>query len=111
MNKSIRNILKKCGVPQHLIGYEYLAEAIELVYADRSYLRRINSNLYPTIAKKFNATNTKVERGIRKAIEKGLNNLPADEIKEIFGNTISYEKGKATNKQFIAALAELVEEE
>lgn len=110
MKKSTQIVLKKCAVPPHLLGYDYLGEAAELVRADRSYLRGITSKLYPAIAKKLGTTKTAVERGIRHAVECAIDNLTPGEIKEIFGNTIRYDKGKHTNAHFIAVVAELLEE-
>lgn len=110
MNKSTREILKKCGIQPHLIGYEYLGEAIEIVHADRRKLRYITCSLYPDIAVKFNTTYARVERAMRHAIEVAMNNLSLEEVEEIFGKTISPIKGKPTNAQFIATLVDMLED-
>lgn len=111
MNNTTKSILKKCGIPPHIVGYEYIGEAIELIHADRKYLRYVTSLLYPGVAEKFNTTAAAVERAIRQAIEGAFkNNLTPDIIEEVFGNTIPHEKGKPTNVQFLAALAEMMDE-
>ena len=109
MNKQTASILKKCGVPPHLLGYEYLGEALEMVLKDRNTLRQMTKILYPSIAKKFHTTPSRVERAIRNAVEASFNYLSCDTISEIFGNTIPADKGKTTNGHFIAAVVELVE--
>ena len=110
MNKKISSTLKKCGVPPHYLGYDYLIEAIKLVHEERNNLRSITKILYPTIAKKFDTTPSRVERAIRHAVEISFFNIHADEMYSIFGNTIPYDKGKVTNAHFIAAIVELIEE-
>lgn len=108
MNKQTQSILKKCGVPSHLLGYDYLGEAMEIIHADRSMIHAIVGKVYPAVAEKFGSTPSRVERAIRHAIEIAFNNLTPDEVKEIFGNTLRYSY-KATNSHFIAALVELME--
>lgn len=110
MTKDIATILKECGVPVHVKGYEYIGEAIELVLKDHEQIHQITKVLYPNVAKKFNTTPVRVERAIRHAIEMCFNNLDPDTMYAIFGNSISYNRGKATNAQFIATIAELIEQ-
>ena len=105
----INLILKKCGVPQHLFGHEYLHEAIKLVLEDRDNLKT-SKILYPAIAKKFNTTPSRVEKDIRHAIETAFSNLYPDTIEELFGNTLPISKDRPVNAHFIAALVELVRE-
>lgn len=107
MNKQIASTLKKAGIPPHILGYDYLGEAIELVLEDRNQLRLITKSLYPSIAKKFKTAPSRVERAIRHAIETSFINLGADEIEELFGNTFSAYTGRPTNSHFIAAMVEL----
>lgn len=111
MNKSTHILLKKCGVPAHLSGYRYLGEAIEMVRSDYKVLKAITKVLYPSIAMKFDTTPARVERAIRHAIEIAFDNLAADEVKEIFGNTFHYSGDRPMNSHFIAALAEMVEDD
>ena len=111
MNNSTKSLLKKCGIPPHLLGYEYAGAAIELIHADRKYLHSVTTSLYPRIAKKFNTTPSRVERAIRHAIEVAFtNNISPDNIEEVFGNTISLEVGKPTNAQFLATLADMLDD-
>lgn len=110
MNKTTKYLLKDCGIPPHLLGYEYIGEAIELILANRKYLHHITALLYPCIAKKFNTTATKVERAIRHSLGVTFDNLPPEIIEEIFGNTLHYSSGKPTNAHFLAALADMMDE-
>ena len=111
MTKEVSAILKRAGIANHLRGYQYVGEAVELVAEDRERLFRITRVIYPAIAKKFSTSVHSVERGIRWAIEYAFNNLSPDVIEELFGNTVSYYKGRPTNSQFIAVLADFVIEE
>ena len=111
MTKATSDLLKKAGVPNHLKGYEYLGEAIEMVVKDRKLIYSITTVIYRSIAKKFEITSSRVERGIRYAIEYCFNNLSPDLIEELFGNTLSYNKGKPVNAQFIATLSDLITQE
>lgn len=108
MKKIITEHLKNLGVPASLCGYDYLREAIALVIADRNYMRQITKLLYPDLAVKFKATATSVERGIRHAIERTMENAPIEEWLKVFGNSISASKGKPTNSEFIAGLADFI---
>lgn len=110
MNKSTNILLKKYGVPPHVLGYLYIGEAIELIRSDRSILHAITKSLYPTIAKTFNTEATRVERAIRHAKGIAINNLTADEHNELFGKTLKYGE-EPTNTHFIAALVEMVDDE
>ena len=108
MEERIRNLLKKCGVPAHLLGYRYLIEAVKLCKSDEKYMQRITTMLYPTIAKNYNSTVSRVERAIRHSIKNASNNLNPDMVFELFGNTIKYKNDKPTNSHFIATLIELI---
>lgn len=108
MTKEISTMLKVCGIPPHIKGYDYLGEGIELVLADHDQIHQVTKVLYPNIAKKFKTTVSRVERGIRHAIEVSFDNLDPDTIFNLFGNTINYTRGKPTNSQFIATIAERI---
>lgn len=110
-NEKIAILLKKVGVSPANCGWKYITEAVKMVLEDDTVLDGITKRLYPDIAKKFDTTAQRVERGIRYAVEHTLDNMPADMICAVFGNTLSYHKGKATNSDFIATLAELVTSE
>jgi two-component system response regulator (stage 0 sporulation protein A) len=105
---TISKYLKDLGVPASLSGYEYLREGIQLIIKDKSYLKGIFKKLYPTIATQFDTTTARVERAIRTAIEKSMLQGDRDLIQEIFGSTINAEKGKVTNAEFIATLADYI---
>jgi two-component system response regulator (stage 0 sporulation protein A) len=101
----IMDILKKVGTPPSLIGYNYAIQAVKFAIADPSYLRDITKRLYPDIAAVYNTTPSRVERAIRHAVEVIFDRGDMDNIVSVFGNTMSISKGKLTNSEFIAAVA------
>lgn len=105
--EKIAVLLKEVGVSPANLGWKYLTEAIEMVLADSTTLDGLTKVLYPTIAKKYNATSSRVERAIRHGIEGAFQNMPEDVKHEIFGNTTRF-RGGATNGEFIGTLAELI---
>lgn len=107
-NETIKKYLKELGVPQNLLGYEYLATAIELALKDRKYIHSVTKILYPDIAKQYNTTLSRVERAIRHAIETSFNLMPYDKQEEIFSNTLDPKRGKPTNSHYIAAIADVL---
>lgn len=106
LEASITNIIHEIGVPAHIKGYQYLREAITMVYHDVELLGSITKVLYPDIAKAFNTTASRVERAIRHAIEVAWNRGNIDSISALFGYTISVSKAKPTNSEFIAMVAD-----
>lgn len=102
LETEITNIIHEIGVPAHIKGYMYLREAITMVVNDMELL----SALYPSIAKKYNTTASRVERAIRHAIEVAWGRGQVDAINKLFGYTIHNEKGKPTNSEFIAIIAD-----
>ncbi len=111
MKKATKKILLILGVPSHLLGYRYLGDAIETTIEDRTKLQGITKILYPEVAKRNGTTWTRVERAIRHAIEHSFNNLTPGVIAEIYGNSLDAMRGKPTNSQFIATIAELYGDE
>lgn len=101
-------IIHDVGVPAHIKGYQYLRYAIILSVNDSEMLNSITKILYPTIAKKFQTTASRVERAIRHAIEVAWNRGKMDTIDELFGYTIDAEKGKPTNSEFIALISDKI---
>lgn len=99
----ITKLLHQLGVPTHIIGYQYLREAICIVF----YKRVVPKNLYTEIAKKYDSTSSRVERAMRNAIAIAWRNesVPSEIVSDIFGHTIP-KKGKPTNIEFIAILAD-----
>ena len=106
LDSEITTILHDIGVPAHIRGYQYLREAITLVYNDIEILNTITKGLYPTIAIKFKTTSSRVERAIRHAIEIAWIRGNVETITKIFSYTISYNKAKPTNSEFIAMIAD-----
>ncbi len=102
----VTNILHEIGVPAHIRGYHYMREAILMAISDIDVLNYITKELYPSIAKKCNTTPSRVERAIRHAIEVAWSRGRIDVIDNFFGYTINNHKGKPTNSEFIALIAD-----
>ncbi|HBG3926274.1 TPA: sporulation transcription factor Spo0A [Clostridioides difficile] len=102
----ITNIIHEIGVPAHIKGYLYLREAIKMVIDNVELLGAVTKELYPSIAKKFNTTPSRVERVIRHAIEVAWSRGKVDTINQLFGYTVHNTKGKPTNSEFIAMIAD-----
>lgn len=108
LEKQITSVIQSIGVPAHIKGYQYLREAIQMTIEDRETNSAITKVLYPTIAKKFQTTPSRVERAIRHAIEVTFSRGPVEPKEEMFGYTIGYGKGKPTNSEFIALIADRI---
>jgi len=106
LETKITGILHEIGVPAHIRGYHYMREAIMMAVDDLDVLNYITKELYPTIAKKCNTTASRVERAIRHAIEVAWSRGKVDVIDSMFGYTINNHKGKPTNSEFIALIAD-----
>ena len=102
----VTNIIHEVGVPAHIKGYQYLREAIIMVINDIDVINQITKCLYPQIANKFHTTPSRVERAIRHAIEVAWGRGEQKTVENIFGYTISAEKGKPTNSEFIAMISD-----
>lgn len=102
----VTNLIHEVGVPAHIKGYQYLREAIMMVIKDIDVINQITKSLYPQIASKFNTTPSRVERAIRHAIEVAWGRGDQKTVEKIFGYTISAAKGKPTNSEFIAMIAD-----
>ena len=102
----ITKIIHEIGIPAHIKGYLYLREAITMVVEDMDFLGAITKELYPTIASKYNTTASRVEREIRHAIEVAWTRGRIDTINQLFGYTVNNSKGKPTNSEFIALIAD-----
>lgn len=102
----VTNAMHEIGVPAHIKGYQYLRDAIMMVVNNLDIINSITKQLYPNIAKKYNTTPSRVERAIRHAIEVAWNRGKVDAINSIFGYTINMGKGKPTNSEFIAMIAD-----
>ena len=109
VNAVIAEYLKNIGMPPHLIGYEYSMTAIRLCLDDRSLLKGVvTKQLYPDIAKTFDSSSSRVERGIRHAIEVVFDRGDPRYISEYFGGAVSAYKGKLTNREFLTFSIDIV---
>ena len=106
MEGEITDVIHELGVPAHIKGYTYLRKAILLVVEDPDLLNSVTKILYPQIAETYDTTPSRVERAIRHAIEVAWNRNDVETIKSLFGYTINTEKGKPTNSEFIAIVAD-----
>jgi two-component system response regulator (stage 0 sporulation protein A) len=100
------NMIHDVGVPAHIKGYQYIREAILLAVENEEIINAITKTLYPTLARKFNTTPSRVERAIRHAIEVAWNRGQIEMHDKIFGYTVNSNKGKPTNSEFIAMIAD-----
>lgn len=106
VDAEISEMLHEVGVPAHIKGYLYLREAIIMAYENVEVLGAVTKVLYPEIALRYNSTSSRVERAIRHAIEVAWVRGNVDAISDIFSYTISYNKSKPTNSEFIAMIAD-----
>ena len=103
---SISKMLHELGMPSHIKGYQYIREAISMVYDNPEIVGGITKELYPTLAGKFDTTVSRVERAIRHAIEVSWNRGDWDLMEEIFGHSVDIDKAKPTNSEFIVTVAD-----
>ena len=108
LESDVTNIIHEIGVPAHIKGYQYLRDSIMLSVKDRDVINSITKILYPTIAKMYQTTSSRVERAIRHAIEVAWNRGNTETLNDLFGYTISNRKGKPTNSEFIALIADKI---
>ena len=102
----VTGIIHEIGVPAHIKGYQYLREAIIIAVNDMDVINAITKVLYPQVAKTFQTTPSRVERAIRHAIEVAWDRSDLDTLQRFFGYTVSNTKGKPTNSEFIALIAD-----
>ena len=108
LEKDVTDIIHEIGVPAHIKGYQYLRDAIMMSVDDSEMLDSITKILYPSIAKQHNTTPSRVERAIRHAIEVAWSRGKVDTIDELFGYTVHNGKGKPTNSEFVALIADKI---
>ena len=108
LETNITMYIQKVGVPAHIKGYQYIRDAISMVIDDMDTINSITKYLYPTVAKHYNTTASRVERAIRHAIEVAWDRRNPDVLHELFGYTILGSKGKPTNSEFIALIADKI---
>lgn len=104
----VTGIIHELGVPAHIKGYHYIRTAILMVIENMDMLNYITKRLYPAIAKKYSTTSSRVERAIRHSIEVAWNRGRAETMNDIFGYTVHTGKGKPTNSEFIAMVADRI---
>lgn len=104
----VTNMIHEIGIPAHIKGYHYLRDAIIMAVEDMDVLNAITKILYPTVAKRYQTTSSRVERAIRHAIEVAWSRGKLDILDELFGYTINHGKGKPTNSEFIALVADTI---
>lgn len=102
----VTDMIHEIGIPAHIKGYHYLRDAIMMAVEDMDVLNAVTKVLYPTVAKKHQTTASRVERAIRHAIEVAWSRGKLDTLDELFGYTVSNGKGKPTNSEFIALIAD-----
>ena len=108
LERQVTAIIHEIGVPAHIKGYQYLREAIGLAVADMEVINAVTKVLYPAVAKKFGTTASRVERAIRHAIEVAWDRGDLETLQKYFGYTVSNAKGKPTNSEFIAMIADRI---
>lgn len=102
----VTNIIREIGIPAHIKGYQYLRDAIMMIVNEIDLLGAVTKVLYPLIAEKYATTPSRVERAIRHAIEVAWGRGNSDMLNRIFGYTIKLDKGKPTNSEFMAMIAD-----
>lgn len=108
LEQDVTDMIHDIGVPAHIKGYQYLREAIMMSVKDTAMISSITKVLYPTIAKQFQTTPSRVERAIRHAIEVAWSRGRMETLDGLFGYTINTGKGKPTNSEFIALIADKI---
>jgi two-component system response regulator (stage 0 sporulation protein A) len=106
LENRVTDMLHEIGIPAHIKGYHYLRDAIMMAVEDMDVLNAVTKVLYPTVAKRHQTTASRVERAIRHAIEVAWSRGKLDTLDELFGYTVSNGKGKPTNSEFIALIAD-----
>ncbi|NMA68237.1 MAG: sporulation transcription factor Spo0A [Desulfitobacterium sp.] len=106
LGAEVTNMMHQIGIPAHVKGYQYIRDAILMVVEDVSFLGAVTKELYPAIAKKYNTAPSRVERGIRHAIELAWERGHIETLKRIFGYSLNIERQKPTNSEFVALLAD-----
>lgn len=106
LEAQVTGIIHKIGVPAHIKGYQYLRTAIIMTIENGDLINAVTKVLYPTVAKKYQTTSSRVERAIRHAIEVAWDRGDLDTLNSYFGYTIQNERGKPTNSEFIAMIAD-----
>ena len=103
---SISKLLHDLGIPSHIKGYQFLRDAINMLFEDPNMIGGITKELYPELANKYNTTVSRVERSIRHAVEVSWNRGDIDLMEKIFGHSVDIDRAKPTNSEFIVTIAD-----
>ena len=103
---SISKLLHDLGIPSHIKGYQFLRDAVNMLFDDPSMIGGITKELYPELATRYNTTVSRVERSIRHAVEVSWNRGDIDLMEKIFGHSVDIDRAKPTNSEFIVTLAD-----
>ena len=106
LETQVTNVIHQIGVPAHIKGYQYIRSAIMMVIEDSSIINAVTKVLYPSVAKEYGTTASRVERAIRHAIEVAWDRGDIETLNSYFGYTIQNSRGKPTNSEFIAMIAD-----
>jgi two-component system response regulator (stage 0 sporulation protein A) len=106
MEAQVTKIIHQIGVPAHIKGYQYLRSAILMTIEDNDMINCVTKILYPSVAKMYSTTTSRVERAIRHAIEVAWDRGDIDTLNSFFGYTVQTTRGKPTNSEFIAMIAD-----
>ncbi|MBQ7646607.1 MAG: sporulation transcription factor Spo0A, partial [Clostridia bacterium] len=106
METQVTRVIHQIGVPAHIKGYQYLRTAIMMAIEDNEIINAVTKTLYPSVAKKYRTTSSRVERAIRHAIEVAWDRGDVEILNSYFGYTIHNSRGKPTNSEFIAMIAD-----
>ena len=106
LEAQVTRIIHQVGIPAHIKGYQYLRCAIMMVVRDHKIIGEVTKTLYPSVAKQFGTTSSRVERAIRHAIEVAWDRGDVDMLNSFFGYTVQNNKGKPTNSEFVAMIAD-----
>ncbi|HCG34771.1 MAG TPA: sporulation transcription factor Spo0A [Clostridiales bacterium] len=106
LEAQVTKIIHQVGIPAHIKGYQYLRSAIIMVVRNNRVINEVTKTLYPTVAREYSTTSSRVERAIRHAIEVAWDRGDVDMLNSFFGYTVQHNKGKPTNSEFIAMIAD-----
>ena len=108
LQRQVTAVIHEVGVPAHIKGYQYVREAIVIAVQDMEVINAVTKVLYPEVAKRYNTTPSRVERAVRHAIEVAWDRGDLETLQRYFGYTVSNTKGKPTNSEFIAMIADKI---
>ena len=108
LQRQVTAVIHEVGVPAHIKGYQYVREAIVIAVQDMDVINAVTKVLYPEVAKRYNTTPSRVERAVRHAIEVAWDRGDLETLQSYFGYTVSNTKGKPTNSEFIAMIADKI---